>query len=61
MNDKDGNIKHYEISHSQILQKRTNKLLTLLIVLIIALLLGIGYTLIKIDILDIPTRMIYGG
>lgn len=59
MKDKDGNLKHYEVSYSQILQKKTNKLLTFLIVLIITLLLGVGYTLIKIDILDIPTRMIY--
>ena len=61
MKDKDGNVKHYEVSYSQVLQKRTNKLLTLLIVLIAALILGACYTLIKIDILDIPTRMIYGG
>ena len=60
MKDNEGNVKHYEVSYSQVLQKRTNKLLTFLIVLIGALILGIGYTLIKIDLLDIPTRMIYG-
>ncbi len=60
MKDKDGNTKHYEISHSQVLQQRTNKLLTILIILIIGLILGFGFTLIKIDIMNIPTRLIYG-
>ncbi len=61
MGEKDGKVKHYEVSYSQILQKKTNKLLTFLIVLLVALMLGLAYTLIKIDILDIPSRIIYGG
>jgi len=61
MKGKDGKIKHYEVSYSQILQKRANKLLTLLIILIFALILGLGFTLVKIDLMDIPSRIIYGG
>lgn len=61
MNDKEGNVKHYEVSYSQVLQKRTNKLLTILLIVMFALILGLGYTLFKIDILNIPTRVIYGG
>jgi hypothetical protein len=61
MKDKEGNTKHYEVSYSQILQKRANKLLTILIILIATLILSLAYTLIKVDLLDIPTRMIYGG
>lgn len=55
-----GEVKSYEVSYSQVLQEKTNKLLTTLIILIVTLLLIIGYTLIKIDALNIPTRLIYG-
>ena len=58
---KGGKIKRYEISYSQVLQKQTNNLLIGLIVLLLVLLLIIGFTLYKIDALDIPTRVIYGG
>lgn len=58
---KSGEVKNYEVSYSQILQEKTNKLLTTLIILIFALLLIIGFTLIKIDALNIPTKIIYGG
>lgn len=61
LKDKDGNIKHYEVSYSQVLQQKTNRLLMLLIILLVALILGIGYTLIRIDIMDIPSKIIYGG
>ena len=60
LKDKEGNVKHYEVSYSQVLQQRTNKLITMLIVLLLALILGLGYTLIKVDLLNIPTRMIFG-
>jgi len=56
---KTGELKNYEISYSQVLQERTNKLLTALIILLFVLLLVIGYTLIKVDALNIPTRLIY--
>jgi len=58
--DKEGKIKRYEVSYSQILQKKTNNLLIALIILILVLLLVIGFTLYKIDSLNIPTRIIYG-
>lgn len=61
LKDKDGNVKNYEVSYSQVLQKRTNKLLTILIVILFSLMLGLGYTLIKIDIMNIPSKIIYGG
>ena len=57
---KTGEVKTYEVSYSQILQEKTNRLLTTLIILLFVLLLVIGYTLIKIDTLNIPTRLIYG-
>lgn len=60
LNSKDGSVKHYEVSYSQILQKRTNKLLTILILLITLLLLVLAYTLLRIDLMDIPTKLIYG-
>ncbi len=57
---KDGKVKRYEVSYSQVLQQRTNNLLTALIILILALLLIIGATLYRIDALNIPTRLIGG-
>ncbi len=61
MEDKNGNTKHYEVSYSQVLQKKANKLLIALIVLVLALILGLAFTLIRIDMLNIPSRIIYGG
>lgn len=57
---KTGEVKAYEVSYSQVLQEKTNRLLTTLIILIFVLLLVIGYTLVKVDSLNIPTRLIYG-
>ncbi len=57
---KTGEVKSYEVSYSQVLQEKTNRLLTTLIILLFVLLLVIGYTLIKVDALNIPTRLIYG-
>ncbi|MEK6826685.1 MAG: hypothetical protein AABX08_02340 [Nanoarchaeota archaeon] len=57
---KGGKIKRYEVSYSQVLQQRTNNLLVALIILILALLLVIGFTLFRIDALNIPTRLISG-
>jgi hypothetical protein len=59
MKDKTGEVKTYEVSYSQVLQEKTNRLLTTLILLILVLLLVIGYTLIKVDALNIATRLIY--
>lgn len=56
-----GEVRNYEVSYSQVLQEKTNKLLTTLIILIFTLLLVIGYTLVEINVLDIPTRLINGG
>ena len=56
---KGGKVQRYEVSYSQVLQKQTNNLLIGLIILILVLLLLLGYTLYKIDALDIPTRIIY--
>lgn len=61
MDDKEGKVKHYEVSYSQVLQQKTNKLLAFLIILLGALMLGLAFTLIKIDMLNIPSRIIYGG
>jgi hypothetical protein len=58
---KTGELKHYEISYSQVLQEKSNKLLTGLIVLLLVLLLIIAFTLVRIDALNIPTRLIYGS
>jgi len=58
--DKGGKVKRYEISYSQVLQKQTNNLLMGLIILLLVLLLVIGFTLYKVDSLNIPTRMITG-
>ena len=57
---KDGKVKRYEVSYSQVLQHKTNKLLTALILLILVLLLVIGFVLLRIDAMDIPSRLIYG-
>ena len=58
-NPQTGEVKHYEVSYSQVLQAQTNKLLITLIILIFALILIIGFTLMEINALDIPTRLIY--
>lgn len=55
-----GKVKRYEVSYSQVLQQRSNNLLMALIILILALLLVIGFTLYRIDALNIPTRLISG-
>ena len=57
----EGKVKRYEVSYSQHLQRQTNNLLIGLIILILVLLLVIGYTLYRIDAMNIPTRIIYGG
>ena len=57
---KGGKIKRYEVSYSQVLQQRTNNLLVALMILLLALLLVIGFTLFRIDALNIPTRLISG-
>ncbi|MFH1591918.1 MAG: hypothetical protein ABIB47_00955 [Candidatus Woesearchaeota archaeon] len=57
---KEGKVKRYEVSYSQVLQQKTNNLLAALIILILALLLVIGFTLYRIDALNIPTRLIFG-
>lgn len=59
MKGKDGELKRYEVSYSQVLQQKTNKLLTALILLLIVMLLIIGYVLIRIEVGDIITRLIY--
>ena len=59
-NPQTGEVRNYEVSYSQVLQEKTNRLLTTLIILIFSLLLVIGYTLVKIDALNIPTRLITG-
>ncbi len=55
---KEGKVKRYEVSYSQVLQKQTNNLLIGLIILIIVLLLVVGFTLFEINALNIPTRLI---
>lgn len=59
LQDGKGKVKRYEVSYSQILQRRANNLLIALIILILTLLIVIGFTLYKIDSLDIFTRLIY--
>lgn len=59
MKDKEGKLKRYEVSYSQVLQQKTNKLLTALIILLVVLLLIIGFVLYRIDVGDILTRLIY--
>ena len=59
-NPQTGEVRNYEVSYSQVLQEKTNRLLTTLIILIFSLLLVIGYTLLKVDALNIPTRLITG-
>jgi len=61
LKDENGKVKRYEVSYSQHLQKQTNNLLTALILLLLVLLLVIGFTIYRIDALDIPTRIIYGS
>lgn len=60
MTSKDGKIKRYEVSYSQVLQQKTNKLLSALIILLIVMLLIIFYVLFRIDSGDMITRLIYG-
>jgi hypothetical protein len=60
LQDKNGKVKRYEVSYSQVLQRQTNKLLTILIILLLILLAAGAYTLLKVDLMDIPTRLIYG-
>ncbi|MEK6934244.1 MAG: hypothetical protein AABW46_00015 [Nanoarchaeota archaeon] len=56
--DKKGKVKRYEVSYSQVLQQKANNLLAGLILLLLVLLLVIGFTLYKIDAMNIPTRLI---
>lgn len=58
LKDKGGKVQRYEVSYSQVLQKQTNNLLIGLIILILVLLLVIGFTLYRVDTLNIPTRLI---
>jgi len=58
-NPQTGEVKNYEVSYSQVLQERTNKLLTTLTILIFTLILIIGYVLITVEANDILTRLIY--
>ncbi|MEK6952910.1 MAG: hypothetical protein AABX29_07900 [Nanoarchaeota archaeon] len=53
-----GKVKRYEVSYSQVLQQKTNNLLTALIILLFVLLLIVGFTLYEIDALNIPSRLI---
>lgn len=54
----DGKTRRYEVSYSQILQQKTNKLLGGLLVLLVVLLAVLAYVLIKIDMMNIPTKLI---
>lgn len=56
----EGKVKRYEVSYSQVLQQRTNKLLTALIILLAVMLIAMAYVLIRIDAGDMVTRLIYG-
>jgi len=58
LKDEKGKVKRYEVSYSQVLQHKTNNLLTALIILLFVLLLIIGFTLYEIDALNIPSRLI---
>lgn len=58
LKDDKGKVKRYEVSYSQVLQHKTNNLLTALIILLFVLLLIIGFTLYEIDVLNIPSRLI---
>ncbi|MBI2498635.1 hypothetical protein HYV88_00160 [Candidatus Woesearchaeota archaeon] len=58
LKDEKGKVKRYEVSYSQVLQQKTNNLLTALIILLFVLLLIIGFTLYEIDALNIPSRLI---
>lgn len=55
---KEGKVKRYEVSYSQVLQRQTNKLLLMMIVLLLLLLLVMAYVLVRVDLMDIPTRII---
>lgn len=56
---KDGKIKRYEVSYSQVLQHKTNRLLTALILLILVLLITVGYVLLRIDAMDVITTLMF--
>ncbi len=58
-NQQTGEVKNYEVSYSQVLQEKTNRLLTTLIILIFTLILIIGYVLVEVNQYDIISRIIY--
>lgn len=58
---KDGKVRRYEVSYSQVLQRQTNKLLMMLLILLLILLLVMAYVLVRVDLMDIPTRLISAG
>lgn len=58
-NSQTGEVKNYEVSYSQVLQEKTNRLLTTLIILIFTLILIISYVLIEVNQYDIISRIIY--
>ena len=58
LKDEGGKVKRYEVSYSQVLQQKTNNLLMGLIILLLVLLLVIGFTLYKIDAMNLFTRLI---
>ena len=58
-NPQTGEVKNYEVSYSQVLQEKTNKLLTTLTILIFTLILIIAYVLITVESNDIISRIIY--
>lgn len=59
-NPQTGEVKNYEVSYSQVLQEKTNKLLTTLIILIFALILIISFVLVEVKTYHIVSRLIYG-
>ena len=61
LKDKDGTVKNYEVSYSQVLQKKTNKLLAVLIILLLIMLATFAYIMVWLELLDIPTKIIYGA
>ena len=61
LKDKDGNVKTYEVSYSQVLQRKTNKLLLILIILLLMMLATFAYLILWVELLDIPTKLIYGA
>lgn len=61
LKSKNGKVRRYEVSYSQVLQKQTNNLLIGLIILILVLLIVVGFVLYRIDSLNIATRLIAAG